>query len=343
MKNKEGSALLILSRESDKTVEFILPELNRHNIPWLWWDPGSLPTKSSMSLNMRDGKWEGTIDTSAIIKGSSEIDVSVSNLSFAEDIGVIWYRRPTKDHAAWETPNKELIDFVNTEVNWYLKSFYASEIIPIVCNPMKGRKASVRTLQLTVAKNLDFKVPNTYIGNTPKDIREFWEKNEKKIIVKGIHTSATTNPSGEKVGLFTSRVKKEDLASRESLRACPSIYQEEVSKDFEVRVTVVGSEVFAVEIHSQESPHTRMDWRNYDFDRTPHQIHDLPLEVEHKCQEIVEKLQLQYGAIDLVVTPKGEYVFLEINPFGQWGWLEELTEVPLRAAHARLFKKLLEG
>jgi glutathione synthase/RimK-type ligase-like ATP-grasp enzyme len=100
----------------------------------------------------------------------------------------------------------------------------------------------------------------------------------------------------------------------------------------EIRATIVGNRVFAAEIHSQNSPKTRDDWRRYDFDNTPHLPHQLPLDMEQKCVDLVRHLNLNFGAIDLILTPQGEYVFLEINPNGQWGWIEELTGLPICAA-----------
>jgi glutathione synthase/RimK-type ligase-like ATP-grasp enzyme len=95
---------------------------------------------------------------------------------------------------------------------------------------------------------------------------------------------------------------------------------------------VVGSQVFAAAIHSQISHRTRHDWRHYDFDRTPHEAHALPDRVSELCIELVRSLDLNFGAIDLVLTPGGDYVFLEINPSGQWLWIEELTDLPISEA-----------
>jgi glutathione synthase/RimK-type ligase-like ATP-grasp enzyme len=110
------------------------------------------------------------------------------------------------------------------------------------------------------------------------------------------------------------------------------IFQAYVPKRFELRVTVIGNQVFAAEIHSQLTNHTRYDWRRYDLSRTPHLRHELPPEIQDKCVRLVEQLELSYGAIDMVLTPEGRYVFLEINPNGQYLWIEEQTGLPISAA-----------
>lgn len=112
--------------------------------------------------------------------------------------------------------------------------------------------------------------------------------------------------------------------------------QEYISKRVELRVTVVGSRVFAAEIHSQVNSSTKHDWRRYDLDRTPHMRHPLPPSVEACCVQLVQTLRLNFGAIDMIVTPSGEYVFLEINGNGQWGWIEDLTGLPIADAIVEL-------
>ena len=94
----------------------------------------------------------------------------------------------------------------------------------------------------------------------------------------------------------------------------------------------MGERVFAAEIASQSSARTRHDWRHYDVDSTPHTVHQLPPAIERACITLVRSLGLVYGAIDFVLTPDGEYVFLEINPNGQYLWIEHLTGLPITAA-----------
>ncbi len=105
--------------------------------------------------------------------------------------------------------------------------------------------------------------------------------------------------------------------------------QEYVPKDVELRVTIVGRKVFACAIHSQDSELTKHDWRKYDFGNVRHELCTLPGEVEQNLIALLRFWNLSYGAIDLVRTPDGRYVFLEINPNGQWGWIEELTGAPI--------------
>jgi glutathione synthase/RimK-type ligase-like ATP-grasp enzyme len=97
---------------------------------------------------------------------------------------------------------------------------------------------------------------------------------------------------------------------------------------------VVGKRVFAAEIHSQVSNRTRFDWRRYDLRTTPHRPHELPPDVARRCIELTAQLRLAYAAIDLILTPDDRYVFLELNSAGEYGWIEDLTGLPISQAIA---------
>ncbi len=147
-------------------------------------------------------------------------------------------------------------------------------------------------------------------------------------------------------GLLMSRARRTGHHPRRqrprtsALRSCPVIVQEQIPWRVELRVTVVGDQIFACEIHSQISNHARLDWRRYDTGATPHLVHELPGEIADRCVALTHRLGLRYGAVDLILTPDGRYVFLEINPNGQWLWIENLTGLPISQAVCDL---LLEG
>jgi glutathione synthase/RimK-type ligase-like ATP-grasp enzyme len=106
---------------------------------------------------------------------------------------------------------------------------------------------------------------------------------------------------------------------------CPTLFQQYIAKATELRITVVGNSVFAAEMYTQIDPRTTIDWRRGSPVAVPHRPVTLPPAVERCCLELVHRLGLTFGAIDMVRTPDGEFVFLEINPNGQWAWIEGLT------------------
>jgi hypothetical protein len=116
------------------------------------------------------------------------------------------------------------------------------------------------------------------------------------------------------------------------VRYCPVTVQPYVDKRVELRVTVVGDRVFPVALDSQWTNHTRHDWRRGDHHHGRYAIHDLPPDHAQRCVELVRRLGLCFGAIDLILTPDGRYVFLEINPNGAWLWMQRTTGLPIGAA-----------
>jgi D-alanine-D-alanine ligase-like ATP-grasp enzyme len=110
---------------------------------------------------------------------------------------------------------------------------------------------------------------------------------------------------------------------------------EHIEKAVELRVVVIGRQIFAVEIHSQHSPKARLDWRRAYSDLT-YAVHQLPAQLEEKLRLFVRMFALQYSSMDLILTPSGEYVWLEANPNGQFLWLSAPTGLPMAEAMANL-------
>jgi hypothetical protein len=131
-------------------------------------------------------------------------------------------------------------------------------------------------------------------------------------------------------------MEKAHIKLLDHVRAAPCLLQEQIAKSLELRVTVVASEVFACAMDTQASPRTRCDYRKYDFERVQHTRYYLPEEIEKRCRRLVRNLGLYFASMDLILTPSGEFVFLDLNPNGQWLWTEELAELPISLAIARL-------
>jgi glutathione synthase/RimK-type ligase-like ATP-grasp enzyme len=160
---------------------------------------------------------------------------------------------------------------------------------------------------------------------------DFYREHNGNIISK-LPSSALYQRTGSTFNRYTQVVSTREIGYAHAVQQCPVIFQAYVPKRVEIRATVVGQRVFAAEIHSQQTQRTRYDWRRYDHYETPYQPHRLPDDVAQLCVRLTEQLGLCYGAIDLILTPDGRYVFLEINPNGQYLWIEEATGLPISDA-----------
>jgi glutathione synthase/RimK-type ligase-like ATP-grasp enzyme len=132
-----------------------------------------------------------------------------------------------------------------------------------------------------------------------------------------------TDEAGEIESVYTNLVTPETLEDLHGLYLCPMIFQARVPKALELRVTVVGHQVFTAAVDSQIAAEARVDWRR---DQGPlcdaWRPYALPTEVEEKLLRLLDHFRLNFGAIDLILTPGGQYVFLEVNPLGSFAWLE---------------------
>jgi glutathione synthase/RimK-type ligase-like ATP-grasp enzyme len=133
--------------------------------------------------------------------------------------------------------------------------------------------------------------------------------------------------------LFTGLLTEKELANLELIQLTPGVFQELVPKAYEVRATVVGRRIFTARIDSQAKAETKIDWRHRPFDVDHHPI-SLPPEVELKILALMEAFGLMFGAFDFIVTPDGDHVFLEVNPAGQYMWIESITGLEITAALA---------
>ncbi len=112
------------------------------------------------------------------------------------------------------------------------------------------------------------------------------------------------------------------------------LFQEWIPKKYDLRLTVVGDRFFAVAIHAN-SDEAYADWRS-DYSALNYEPIAVPDKIRYSVTALLEHLDLSFGAFDFTITPEGEWVFLEINPNGQWGWIEECTGLPITSAMADL-------
>lgn len=176
--------------------------------------------------------------------------------------------------------------------------------------------------QLRIAENLGFDVPETVFTNNLDHLVNF--AGSDQIIIKQGNLGAYL--PGKRI--LTSIIPIKDIEAVD-LNNCPCLFQKYLPKRFELRVHVIGNNVLTCKISSQSSEKTKVDWRNYDLDNTPHEPYSLDDAVAEKCIHLVKNLGLEFGIIDIIVTPEGKLFFLECNSQGHWLWIEKMTGLPI--------------
>lgn len=193
--------------------------------------------------------------------------------------------------------------------------------------------ANNKLRQLRVASEVGFVIPQTLVTNKAEAAREFFQEVKGKMVSK-LLTSLSRSMEQTSFFLYTSVVKEEDLLDAESLRYCPMVFQEEIPKQLELRVVYVNGNVFVGALDASVYAKEKVDWRSPGVDIGKWQHHELPEEIVACLKAFMGKFGLLFGAFDFIVTPAGEYVFLEINPIGEWGMLEKDLELPISGAIA---------
>ena len=198
------------------------------------------------------------------------------------------------------------------------------------------RHAENKQLQLQVARELGLDTPRTLTTNDPLAARAFAKSCEGGMVTKMLSSFAIYD-EGKELVVFTNPVKLEDLVDLSGLNLCPATFQELLSKSLEIRATVVGHRVMSACIDSQVSTRATHDWRRDGVRMLQDwQPYPLPVEVEEKILRLMDYFSLNYGAIDIILTPDGKHVFLELNPCGEFFWLERTPGLPISEAIAEL-------
>ena len=196
------------------------------------------------------------------------------------------------------------------------------------------RHAENKQLQLQVARELGLDTPRTLTTNDPTAVGAFARSCEDGMVTKMLSSFAIYE-DGKELVVFTNPVRPEDLDDLSGLKLCPATFQELLPKSLEIRATVVGQRVMSAAVDSQVSARATHDWRRDGVrmlqDWRPYQ---LPVEVEEKILSLMDYFSLNYGAIDIILTPDGKHIFLELNPCGEFFWLERSPGLPISDAIA---------
>ena len=317
--------ILIVTNKNDFTADFLILELLRRKQAYLRFNTEDFPQSIQINWSLGPGGIAGNIR----YRGKS-IDL--------RSITSIWYRRPISPVPSSSIDSSAGYEFAAAESQAFLDSIWPCFDCFWVSHPSNLRIAEQKLFQLKVAASLGFSIAPTMVTNDPKSAMAFILESGPQVVYKPLRRGRITH-DGTVGYIYTNVVTSDQLDAIQTVELAPSLFQAYVPKLIEIRVTVIGTSVFAVSIFSQEHPESVHDWRRGNRAGLRHEIHDLPQDIRDRCVLLVSQLGLTFGAIDLILTPSNEYYFLEINPNGQWAWLQQLCpELPLRETLADLLE-----
>lgn len=307
-------AFLLATNKRDITTDFIVAELKKRSLPFIRINTEDL-ARAKVTFRPRKGQgWR------------LEFDDHIVDL---EQVRAAYYRRPGVPLPPPDAVEDRVQSYCVEEWSAVLRSLWNALEGRWLNSPFAILRAEDKPRQLSEAAELGFLLPETLVTNDFDAASLFVAQGN--VIGKPLRRALVDHGDTQAV-LFTSRLGQIEVEDRRAVTLAPVIYQREISKACDVRVTVVGDRLFAVAIHSQAVEETSVDWRKGSRPELVHEVICLPESVKAGCLELTRRLGLSYGAIDLVLDKEGQFWFLEINPNGQWAWIERRTDAPIAAA-----------
>jgi len=246
----------------------------------------------------------------------------------------IWHRRPGKI-VAGKLPEPWIQQMVEQESRNALDGMLHHLQCLWVNHPRKDYECLQKLWQLHVAVEVGLVIPKTLVTNQPQEVEQFFKECDGQVVYKLIsELSNFAIPAYETPrGISTLPLREEDLVHLNQVLLSPHFFQQCIPKAFDLRVTIIGEKIFCIKIDSQAGE-GKLDWR-HDYSVDMYSF-ELPEEIAEQCLALMRKLKLNYGAIDLILSPDNKYYFLEINCAGQYMWIEQRTEMPISLELARL-------
>lgn len=183
-----------------------------------------------------------------------------------------------------------------------------------------GKQSSVninKLIVLEIAKEIGLKTPNSYILQKKSDIPFLYVLNSELITKNHSNSSFFECEDGVLIS-YTSLLDEDNHKLIPELFS-PSLFQEKIDKKYEIRVFYLNGKMWSMAIFSQSNSLTENDYRKVSNNIIRNVPYTLPINIEEKIKRLMEKLNLDTGSIDLIVNKKNEYIFLEVNPIGQFG------------------------
>jgi len=307
--------ILILSKPGDRDTDNVIEWLNFLNAPVIRInDEELMEGKCSFSYNI------DFVENSYFENSMQKV--------FLKDISVVWCRKfgflDTYEKKLSLT--RDLTDFLYNEFN---------ALRDLILNLLENKKWlfkrnlwNSKLEVLNEAKRVGLNIPKTIITTERNNLNLFLKENNNFIITKPIHEAMHVQLPNSAISLST-----KEIGNVKGLNKCfsPSLFQEYVEKEIELRVFYIMGKFYSMAIFSQSNPQTQLDFRAFDWNNPNRFVpYQLPKSIEEKIDLLMKNLKINTGSIDLIKSRKnGDYYFLEVNPSGQFGMTAFPCNFPL--------------
>ncbi|WP_405937343.1 ATP-grasp ribosomal peptide maturase [Streptomyces sp. NBC_00726] len=309
--------VLVVTETDDLTADMVITELNRRDVPVTRFNPSDIG--ADLTVSARFGSSPAPV--------AGELRTPSRTVDLAQVRSVYW-RRPV--WPSFERLADDDARFAAAQVRYGLGgTLYALDGPLWVNHPLRNAAADYKPAQLGIAQRLGLRVPPTLITNDPDEARAFIRGHEQ-VLFKTLRWTPYRRDSVSVTG-WADLVTETEID--ESVVVAPHLFQAVVDKVADLRVLIVGRAVFAVRIDSG-----MLDWRK-DYSALSYRVVDLPDRLEKALLTCLDHFGLVSGSFDIAVDKAGDPWWLELNPNGQWGWLEEPTGLAMSVAFAELLRQ----
>lgn len=319
--------VLILSSPDDLSTNDVIDWLRYYDIPFLRISVNDIITYKSVTIG----------------NAQFNIEFSINEKNYSlYDFTAFWYRRSHYNIFIAKiiennTISKQINRHLQVETNEIHKLF-----TNYICEKSINNHHDITINKLDVLKlatTLDLKIPDTLIATKRTAVFHFMRKHSK-IITKNFSQGIFIHNKNESFNSITNIVTKEifNLLPEDFF---PSLFQEHINKLFELRIFYLMGTFYSSAIFSQNDPKTSVDFRNYNKEkpnRTP--PFKFPAAIEIKLVQLMRTLKLNSGSIDMLVSTNNEYIFLEVNPIGQFGQVSKPCNYYLEKQIAKELNKI---
>lgn len=313
--------VVVFSHWFDPTADHVVAELNRREVPVFRCDGADFPQRLTMTATL-EGTWTG-----ALRNETRAVDL--------REVSGVLYRRPT----AFEFP-EDMPDEVRRWSTQEARLGFGGLLASLDCwlnHPHHIAFAEYKPVQLQAAVRAGLEVPRTLVTNSPAEARSFCEA-VGQVVCKPFGGGGITEGQEPKL-VYANRVPPEDFG-RDDVALTAHLFQEWVEHDYAVRAVAVDGRIFASAIQAG-SPAAYVDWRS-DYGSLRYGPAKIPPGVARGVRSLLASLRLRFGVLDFLVRPDGSWVHLEVNPNGQWAWIDNLATVTASAIADALVKGPLD-
>ncbi|MCX4550211.1 ATP-grasp ribosomal peptide maturase [Streptomyces sp. NBC_01267] len=313
------SAILVIAARDDWPTDRVIKILGERGARVFRMDTADFPQHLGVAARIdQAATWHGELATDSRTVDLADIDAvyfrAPGGFSFPEDMS-----GPERRFAAAQA--RAGLGGVIT----------ALEGCRWVSNPAAMARAEYKPVQLAAAREAGLRIAPTLITNRPESVRAFAAEARGPIVCKPV-ASPVFIEGNQLKAVYSKRLDADGLTDLRGIESTAHLFQAWADKAYEVRLTVVGNRMFAAEIHAG-SDAAYEDWRT-DYASLTYAATDTPADVASGVRRLLDMLHLRYAALDFVVSPAGEWTFLEANPCGQWDWIAHATDLPIAEAIA---------